>query len=244
MTVMVPVYAKKITSAEDLIAAMRKKYDGKWYKTLTFVQKNTQYKPDGTTENSTWYEALSAPGNLRIDFDPLDKGDGMMFTNGTQHSFKDGKLANSRPLNHQLLILGFDVYFQPVEKTIGQLKDLKVDLTAFHEDTWQGKSFYVVGAKAGDNKSTQFWIDKKDLLFFRWIQAGGKDKERIQETQFNKYQKIKSGGWVGMEVLFLVDGKPSFKEEYTEIQTNVNLNSNLYDPQNWMTVDRKYFQKK
>jgi outer membrane lipoprotein-sorting protein len=239
-----PVYAQKIASAEDLITAMRRKYDGKWYKTLTFVQKNTQYKPDGTTENSVWYEALSAPGKLRVDFDPLAKGDGMIFADGTQHSFKDGKLANSRPLNHQLLILGFDVYLQPVEKTLAQLKALKFDLSAFREDVWQGKPVYVVGAKAGDEKSPQFWIDRKNLVFVRALQAAGKERDKISETQFNKYEKVKGGGWVAVEVLFMLDGKPTFKEEYSDVQTNVALNDNLFDPQNWMTADRTYYKKK
>ena len=40
----------KFNSGEDVIAAMYKKYEGKWYKTLTFVQKTTTYKPDGTSD--------------------------------------------------------------------------------------------------------------------------------------------------------------------------------------------------
>src|SRR5205085_10231041 len=125
-------FAAKIQNGEELIAAMHKKYDGKWYKTLTFVQKNTQYKPDGTTQNSTWYEAMNAPGRLRIDFDPLEKGDGVLFADGQQHSFKDGKLLRSQPLVHPLMVLGFDVYAQPIEKTFSQLKELKIDLSVLH----------------------------------------------------------------------------------------------------------------
>src|SRR4051812_26818764 len=115
------VSAAKIKTGEDLIKEMHQKYAGKWYKTLTFVQKNTQYKPDGTTQNSIWYEAMSSPGKLRIDFDPLDKGNGILFADDQQHSFRDGKLARSQPLIHPLMVLGFDVYMQPVEKTISQL---------------------------------------------------------------------------------------------------------------------------
>src|SRR4028119_1147721 len=119
----IPAYAAKIKTGEELIAAMQKKYAGKWYKTLTFVQKNTNYNPDGTTRNSIWYEAMTAPGKLRIDFDPLAKGDGMMFDNGQQHIFTDGKLAKTQPLVHPLMVMGFDVYLQPAEKTISQLKE-------------------------------------------------------------------------------------------------------------------------
>lgn len=240
----VPAFAAKIKTGEELVAAMHKKYDGKWYKTLTFVQKNTAYKPDGTTENSTWYEAMNAPGRLRIDFDPLDKGDGAIYANDMQYSFKDGKLANTRPLVHSLLVLAFDVYVQPVEKTVGQLKNLNFDLSVMHEEKWDGKDVYVVGAKQGDLKTAQFWIDKKNLLFVRMLQPVGKNKDHLQEVQFNKYYKLKSGAWVSPEVLFMVDGKKNWLEEYTDIQTDVALDNNLFNTENWMTVDRKYFVKK
>ena len=89
----VPALAADIKNGEELIAAMHKRYAGKWYKTLTFVQKTTTYKPDGTSSVETWYEAMSLPGSLRIDIDPLEKGNGILFTGGKVHSFRDGKLA-------------------------------------------------------------------------------------------------------------------------------------------------------
>ncbi|MGC2236081.1 MAG: hypothetical protein WA584_07960 [Pyrinomonadaceae bacterium] len=244
LLIAVPAFASKIKNGEQLVAAMHKKYEKKWYKTLTFVQKNTQYKPDGTTQNSIWYEAMSAPGKLRVDFDPLDKGDGIMFADGMQHSFKDGKLAKSSPLVHPLMVLGFDVYMQPVEKTVSQLKELKIDLSMLREDTWQGEPVYVVGAKAGDLRSAQFWIDKKNLYFVKMIQPVGKNQDHVQEIQFNKYQQAKGGGWVSPEVVFMVDGKTVYMEEYSDIQTDVALDAKLFDTENWMTADRTYFKKK
>jgi outer membrane lipoprotein-sorting protein len=239
-----PVFASKIKNGEQLITAMHQKYAKKWYKTLTFVQKNTQYKPDGTTQNSIWYEAMSAPGKLRIDFDPLESGGGIMFADGMQHNFKDGKLAKSSPLVHPLMVLGFDVYLQPVEKTVNQLKELKIDLSTFHEEKLDGRAVYVVGAKQGDLRSTQFWIDKKNLYFVKMIQTVGKNQDHVQEIQFNKYQQAKGGGWVAPEVVFIVDGKTVYMEEYSDIQTDIALDAKLFDTQNWMTADRTYFKKK
>src|SRR5258708_6847805 len=239
-----PVLAMDIKSGDELIAAMRNKYTGKWYKTLTFVQTTTNYKPDGTSEATTWYEAMSVPGKLRIDITPLDKGNGIIFANNQLYSFRDGKLASSRPFVHPLLVLGFDVYIQPVETTVGQLKGINIDLSAVHEEKWQGKTVYVVGAKQGDLTVPQFWIDKKDLLFVRLIDLTGKDKKSVQETQFNKYVKVKGGGWVSAEVKFFVDGKPRTTEEYTDIQTGMQLQPDLWEPEKWLTADRTYFKKK
>ncbi len=120
-----PVSGAKIKNGDKVTGAMHKKYSGKWYKTMTFMQKNTIYKPDGTSENSVWYEAMSAPGKLRIDFKPLASGNGLIFPGGMQHNFKDGKLTRSQPLIHPLMALGFDVYVQPFEKTSLQDSKLK-----------------------------------------------------------------------------------------------------------------------
>ena len=236
--------AADIKTGEDLIAAMHAKYAGKWYKTLTFKQVTTNYKPDGTPEASIWYEALNAPGSLRIDIDPVDKQDGILFTGGKLYSYKAGKLAGSRPFVHPLLVLGFDVYMQPVETTVAQLKGMNIDMGVVHEDDWMGKKVYVVGAKQGDLTAPQFWIDKKDLLFVRLIELGGKDKKQVRETQFNKYEKAKGGGWVSAEVQFFVDGKKTTTEEYSEIQTGMTLSDDLWNPEKWTTADRTYFKKK
>ena len=238
------VSAAKITNAEQLVSAMHKKYAGKWYKTLVFAQKTTQFKPDGTVQNGIWYEALSMPGKLRVDFDPLESGSGTIYADGISSTFKDGKLVDSRPVNHALLILGFDVYFQPVATTLDQLKRMKMDLSVLREDVWQGRSVYVVGAKQGDLRSPQFWIDKKNLYFVRLVQPVGREGASIQEVEFNKYEKVKGGGWIAPEVVFILNGKRVFLEEYYGIRTNIPLDDNLFDPQQWMTVDRNYFQKK
>jgi len=50
LIVSVGCFASDIKSGDELVTAMHKKYDGKWYKTLTFVQKTITHKPDGTTE--------------------------------------------------------------------------------------------------------------------------------------------------------------------------------------------------
>ena len=239
-----PVFAADIRNGEELIAAMHKKYSKKWYKTLTFVQKTTQFRPDGTTQVTTWYEAMSVPGRLRVDIEPLENGNGFMFLDNTQHSFNKGKLARSTPRVHPLLVLGFDVYAQPVEKTIKLLKELNIDLSVFHEETWQGRDVYVVGARAGDLNTPQFWVDKKNLYFVRLIELTGKDKKQVHETQFNKYEKVKGGGWISPEVVFIVDGKRVLLEEYSDVQTDVKLDENLFNPEKWAEADKTYYKKK
>src|SRR5438552_9374941 len=140
----------KITTTEQLVEEMQKKYAKSWYKTATFVQKTTNIDKDGNKKVEVWYEALSVPGSLRIDFTPTKEGSGILFTNNQIYVFKNGKVDSNRPYVHPLMILGFDIYRSPQAEVMEKLKGLKFDLSVFREDTWQGRSAYVIGAKAGD----------------------------------------------------------------------------------------------
>ena len=228
-------HATKVTSTEDLVLAMQKKYAKSWYRTATFVQKTTDYDKDGNQKVSTWFEALSVPGSLRIDFTPVKEGNGILFTERKVFSFKDGKQENSRPYVHPLLILGFDIYKLPAAEVIDTLKALKFDLSILREDRWQGRPVYVVGAKAGDLHSPQFWIDQQNLYFVRMLRPAGKDEMQTHETQFNKYQRL-GGGWMAPEVILKVDGQVRTTEEYSEMRANPPLDARLFDPQYWTSV--------
>jgi hypothetical protein len=202
----------RIKTAEDLVQAMQKRYAKSWYKTATFVQKTTNFDKDGNAKVEAWYEAMSLPGSLRIDFTPT-------------------KDAN-------LMILGFDIYKLPTADVVDKLKGLKFDLSVFREDTWQGRPVYVVSARAGDLHSPQFWIDKKNLYFVRMIRPSGRHGAQTQETQFNKYRKL-GGGWVSPEVIFMVDGKTVTTEEYSELRADMALDPKLFDPQYFASVHWK-----
>ena len=228
----------KISNTNELISAMQKKYGQSWYKTATFVQETTNFQPDGTSKVETWYEAMSVPGSLRIDFTPTSEGSGILFTDSKIYVFKKGNIESTRPFAHPLLILGFDIYRSPATEVIMKLQALKFDLSQFREDTWQGRPVYVVGAKAGDLHSPQFWVDQENLYFVRMLRPAGKDGTQTQETQFNKYQKL-GGGWIAPEVIFMLDGKVVTTEKYSDIRGDVKLDPKLFDPYSWTTVHWK-----
>ena len=102
----------------------------------------------------------------------------------------------------------------------------------------------MVGAKQNDLSSPQFWIDKKNLYFVRLIEPrGAGEKKSIQEIQFNKYERLK-GGWVAPEVVFFVDGKRTMLEEYSDVQADIDLSDNLWEPASWMSASRDYYKKR
>jgi hypothetical protein len=218
----------KPKNGDELIAQMRDRYAGKWYRTLTFTQKTTL--PDGKVE--TWYEALELPGKLRIDIAPLDSMNTILFRNDSVYQFERGKLKDSKPFVHPLMVLGFDVYGSPVAETIQKLRDLKYDLSKLHQTTWKGRPTYVVGATPGDTLSPQFWIDAERLYFVRSLEPSKKNPAVINDTRFDKYVPL-AGGWLEMEVVFLANGEQKVKEEYSNPQANVKLDPAIFDPSAW-----------
>ncbi len=224
--------SKSPKTGRELLQAMHDRYAGKWYRTLTFVQKNTATRLTGTQEHSVWREYAAMPGRLRIEFEPIDSGGGVLFVHDSQFVFDADTLANVSAFVHPLMVLGFDVYFDPVDRTVARLEQLKFDLSTAHEDSWEGRQVYVVGAKAGDLHTRQFWVDKERLVFVQLLEPGQRDTSGTSDIRFNKYQPV-GRAWLSVEVEFLVDGQPRWLEEYTEIETDVLLKDVLFDPRQW-----------
>lgn len=223
--------AAPITSAQELVRAMHEKYAGSWYKGVTFVQRNTRYLASGAADTSTWLEAIRVPGALRIDIGPLAQRNGILFVRDSQFTISGGQVTHAIPSVHPLLVLSSDVYADSPERTLSRIKSLGFDMTKFREDVWQGRPAYVVGARAGDLKTRQFWIDRQRLVFVRMLQPD-RDTTRASEIRFNQYRGL-GGGWIAPEVVFLSDGKPNFIERYEDIRVDPPLADAIFDPRAW-----------
>jgi hypothetical protein len=144
-------------------------------------------------------------------------------------TFQKGKASATLPYVHMLLVLGFDVYRQPPNSTIDQVKGEGFDLSQIHEEKWEGQDVYVVGAPKGDLRSKQFWIEKKRLLFVRLLEPDAHDATKIHDSRFRDYRKL-SPGWISARVEFYVDGKNVFNEDYFDIKANAKFDPALFDP--------------
>ena len=223
-----------ITDGKDLLRSMHDRYRHGWYETLTFDQTSTTHNPDGTSKSEMWHEAAMLPGKLRIDIGEPSQGNGVLVADGTLTRFRAGKVTTSAPFVHMLLVLGFDVYRQSVQRTIEEVVGQGYDLSKLHQDTWEGVPVYVVGADAGDSTTKQFWIEKKRLLFVRLIQPDQHDKSKTDDIRFIDYRKV-SPGWVAAGVELYVDGKNVFSERYANIRVNPKLDPAIFDPRQFAT---------
>jgi len=222
-----------ISTSGGLIREMHDRYAGKWYKTLTFNQTNTFYTSGGKEQKSQWVQRLRVPGKLRIDFLPLSSKSGMLIQNNRVITFDNGRRVENRRAIQPVLTLTGDVYAIPATVTLRRLDSLGVDLGRFHEERWQGKRVYVMGAERGDLESTQIWVEADRLLLLRIIQRAKRgDRSVVTDTHVGDYREV-NGYPVAFEFTSYRDGKVFFKEQYDNVKVNEPIPAELFDPLHW-----------
>jgi hypothetical protein len=222
-----------IRNSADLIEEMHDRYAGKWYRTLKFEQANTFVTQSGGEQKSRWLQHLSVPGRLRIDFLPLSTKSGLLILNNRVTSFDNGRRVESRRSIQPILTLTGDVYAIPPAITLRRLDSLGVRLSRFHDERWERKRVYVIGAKKGDLESTQVWVDADKLVLVRFIQRDRRgDRSIITDTRIGKYREI-DGYLVASEFTSYRDGKMFFREEYENVRVNEPIPSGVFDATRW-----------
>ena len=219
-------------TGQGVVEAMHARYLGKWYTTMTFRQKTSRLLANGKWNVQTWYEAMKLPGKLRIDFDPVSAGNGVLYARDSQFVVQNGRLLRGDPGINPLLLLGFDVYTATVAHTTTRLRREGFDMSAVHETTFQGKPMIVVGAQKGDYNRKQFWIDKERLLFVRMLEPTPRDTSKMQDIRFVNYEP-RGAAWVAPRVEIWSEGKLVFYEDYDDIKVNVELDDALFQPKQW-----------
>lgn len=219
----------RITSAESLVQAMHDRYAGRWYSTLTFTQTTTRVLPNDSTTVEEWREWSAIPGRLRIEMGPPEQGRTVIFNRDSTFVLSHGRVAQRVNRWNDLMPLGFDVYRQPVERTLDQLRRGGFDLSRFHVDSIEGVPVYVVGAARGDSLSKQFAIEADRLLFMRLIDPIPNQPGKTQHVWFRRYEPL-GQGWIAPEVEVLVDGRRVFHEIYANVRIGETLDDALFNP--------------
>ncbi len=210
-----------------VIQQIHDRYASTWYRSLSFTERADQRSTDGKTTSETWWEEGKFPGRLRIDVgtmatDTVRARRIILFNNDSAFvKAPGGALRRSGRLN-MLLVLGFDIYHQPVDRTVAQLTSEGFDLDKVHADRWHGRPATVIGAASGDTTSKQFWIDTERGVFVRM-------RDGSREAWFDDYRPL-AGGWIAAEVGVSNDNVMQLHEVYSNIKANVELPDALFDP--------------
>jgi len=223
VTMLVASFLPQVRTGADVVRTMYERYAGVWYENLALVQTVTYYDSQTGAFDSArvWYESIQLPGIVRSDIAPLDAGNTVLFKNDSWIEFRADTVVRESPGPHPLLLLGFDVYVQPVDETIAKLQGFGFDLSQLREDVWRGRPAYVVG-----NEYRQFWIDREDLLFVRLL-LKNPNTGAEREILFEGYERL-GGGWIATEVKFMRDGRVDMFERYDYWTIDVGFEPGLF----------------
>ncbi|MBW8768453.1 MAG: hypothetical protein JF589_01715 [Gemmatimonadetes bacterium] len=216
-----------------LLARMHQRYERRWFNTLTFVQRTTQRRPDGTSQVSTWYEAVRG-SRLRIDVGDPTAGNGALYTPDSLYVVRAGKIVRAMAEGNPFLPLIMGVYIQPVDLTVAQIAPLKVDLSRIRVQDWEGKPTYVVGsASPADTTSPQFWVEKDRLIVTRFLLPLVPSPEhRVQDVRLENNVAV-GDGWLATKVRMLDQGNAMQTEEYSDWRANVPLPATFFQAEHW-----------
>ncbi len=218
-------FSARLTS-KDVLKKMHDRYTGKWYKTFTFVQTTENYRNDSLVRTSTWLEAIQFPDKFRMDFGDLKNGNSVIYNKDSAYFFRNSKLVRTTVNDEELTFLLGGMYFFPLDTALQRLPRSGYDLNKFHDDAWQGKPVYVIGADKTGEKVSQLWIDKEKLILLRFINFKDGHKE---EGVFEDHKKL-GGGWSETKCTFFVDDKILQKENYKECNVNQQINPEVFSP--------------
>jgi hypothetical protein len=212
-------------TGQDVLTRMHDRWQGKWFRTFTFVQRTTF--PDKPAQ--TWYETIENPGRLRIDFGPVDSMNTAIITNDSVYQFKRGQPTGGHPYPNTLGIVLSDVYAQPVAETTAQLEQHGVDLSKVRGDTLRGQRVWVIGAAAGDSTSPQLWVDQQRLLLLRIHESGPGGATLVGDV----LRRAPGAIPVETEMVFRENGKEVQREEYTRLTFDAALDPGVFETRQW-----------
>lgn len=213
-------------NSNALLKKMYARYHGKWHSSLSFNQTTERYKNDSLVKSQTWYERIVYPDLLRIDFDKLNSGNGVIYRHDSTYVMSNNKLVRSLKGENELIFFLGGMYFVPFESVLAHFKELDYDLDKFHTDTWKGKPVYVIGSDKPDEKVNQLWIDQEKLVPVRFIKYDNGTKE---EGWFENHVPLKKG-WSETKCTFYINDHLLQIEKYHDVQAGNNIDKSVFEP--------------
>ncbi len=213
-------------NAPDVLKQMYKRYDGKWQANFTFNQTTENYRHDSLIRTSTWYEAIVYPDKFRIDFGDRKEGNAVIYNKDSAYNFRKGKLVRTSVNDDDLTFLLGGMYFYPLDTVEAKMNRFGYSLDKFHEDKWNDRPVYVIGANSTAEKTDQVWIDKENLVVVRFIKYTGGRKEEGVLSDHKRF----GDGWSETACSFYFDDKLFQKETYHDCKANTDIDLSMFDP--------------
>jgi hypothetical protein len=209
-----------------LLKKMYDRYHNKWHASLSFTQTTERYRNDSLVKTDTWYERISYPDMLRIDFGKLNSSDGIIFRRDSTYRFTNNKITRAVKNENDLILYLGGFYFVPFDEGIAHFKKLNYDLSKFHATTWKGKPVYVIGADKDGEKVNQLWIDQEKLVPVRFFKYENNSKE---EGTFEDQVALKDA-WSETKCAFYIDDHLLQIEKYRDLKPGGPIDRSIFEP--------------
>lgn len=231
------VAAAQASPGRAVLEKMNAAYAGKWYRTLTFVQKTTFFRPGAPERSATWWESLRYTPKygvqLRIDVGDVTSGNGQLATADSQWIIRNGAVAQVRDHGNEFLPWIEGVYVQPLDQTERQVRAMGIDMQKVRKGAWRGRPVTVLGAATADDTThSQAWIDDERQVIVRMIVRA--DSTQLLDVLLDDYVRV-GGGWLETKVDLYINGVLRQREEYSDYKADVALPESLFDPAQWTT---------
>lgn len=217
---------------------MYAEYQDDWFDAVRIVQEVTPYDENGQAgQPITWFEWVQLPGRVRSAIGNPVSGNCEIYDRGKQYVFTDGQLARQSEAPHPVLLLGFDVYKQPVADTLTSLQEIGYDLDAMCRTIAHGDAgpSYIIGTTDPDDTETPRFIVDAHQLLCRSLHYRSPRSGAMITVEFNKYKATAKGGWIATELVFRRNGTLLFSENYLEYEALDSVLDSAYDVENFQT---------
>jgi len=225
LTISISSSCDKVESGSDVIQLMKNKYNNSYLTNFTFSQDVYEYENDSITNKTVWHEAYSYPHQLIIKADSFEGGSGYIYNWDSLYIMNDNKVDTRMKKLNYLIVMSFDVYEQPVDKTMQMLTEMGYDANKFFETTLDGREVYCIGAENETDSLHKFYIDKENLNLVKNVKHY---ESGVWETVMADY-KVIDGYNIATTVSFYFNGNLSMKEEYYNIKFPEKINSQIFD---------------
>ncbi|MGI8951692.1 MAG: hypothetical protein ACR2FN_08925 [Chitinophagaceae bacterium] len=213
-------------NGDGVLREMYNRYAGKWQHNFTFNQTTENYRNDSLIKTSTWYEYIVYPDKFRIDFGDKKDSNAVIFSKDSTYIFRKGKLAKTTVNDDDLTFLLGGMYFYSLDTIKATLNKFGYNTNKFHEDVWENKHVYIIGADSAKEKTNQICIDKENLIVLRFIKFDNGHKE---EGIFGNHKRF-GGGWSETTCSFFIDDKLFQKEIYHDCRADTEIDLKIFDP--------------
>ena len=213
-------------STANLIKYWKARYATERLQSLSFDQETIRYDSLGRSiDTSVWYEAIKYPKLFRIDFNEKPSSNTNIYRNDSVYVIRRDSLVRINKQIQEFMILEGALYTEPLDSTLGMLRDSGIDPEIFSETNYNGRRTYIIGAPPNTFTKPQMWVDAENrYVVRRWSRS--RDGS-LMEVRYEDFMVLE-GHWIETWLEFYQRGRLIQTEKYFNLKVNKELDDRIF----------------